>query len=121
MTGTIAPMTAGAGPETGWSAPWSVQVGPGDQSVRLTVSGELDAATAADLTRHVSATTGGDIELDLRGVTFVDSSGLAALIEAHQRLARDQRRLRIVDDSEPVRRVLELSGVAPYLDLGRQV
>lgn len=108
-------MTEGAGPET-FTTPWSVRVGPTNGGTRVTVEGELDASTAGDLARHVLATEHGAVELDLAGVTFVDSSGLAALIEAHLRLSRDGRRLLIVSESPTVKRVLELAGVTGHLD-----
>lgn len=96
---------------------WSVQVDTGDGPSRVTVRGELDAATAGDLAQHLRGTSSAVVELDLEGVSFIDSSGLAALIEAHQRLAAAQRRLVIAADSPVVRRVLDLSGITDYLDL----
>lgn len=83
----------------------------------LRASGELDAFTAPDLGEHVAAAETSTVELDLSAVTFMDSSGLAALIEAHQRLARDSRHLVVVDPSPVVARVLSVSGVTGHLDL----
>lgn len=83
----------------------------------LTVRGDLDAMSAPDLHAALAACTEGDVEVDMAGVTFIDSSGLAAVIEAHLRLRPSGRRLTIVDRSPVVRRLLDLSGVSTQLDL----
>jgi anti-sigma B factor antagonist len=80
----------------------------------LAASGEIDAHTAPTLASAIDA-AGPDVELDLAGVEFVDSSGLRVLIDAHQRLAEAGGALRITALSDPVRRLLEISGVSGYL------
>lgn len=93
---------------------------PGDAGgTRLTLRGELDAATAGDLLDAVAAAGPGEVALDLADVTFVDSSGLAAIIEASLVL-RDRGEALVVEErSVVVSRVLELSGVETHLGLGR--
>lgn len=81
------------------------------------VSGELDAFSAPDLRKVVAAATSPEVALDLAGVTFIDSSGLAMIVESHQRLVASGRRLVITGRSAFVDRLLELSGVAGRLDL----
>jgi len=98
--------------------PWSIETHPADGGTCLTLRGELDAATAMQLRDHVVATDGGEVHLDLAGITFMDSSGLAAILEAHRRLADDHRRLVLGARSTAVQRVLDLSGVTAHLDLG---
>lgn len=98
--------------------PWSIEVSAVDGGTRLTLRGELDAATAVELGQHVSASPAGDVQVDLAGVTFMDSSGLAAILESHRRLAAQGRRLVLTQTSTAVQRVLELSGVSAHLDLG---
>ena len=97
--------------------PWSVERRVVDGRSRVVVSGELDAFTAADIHAAIQDSTEGDLELDLAGVTFIDSSGLAAVIEGHLRLEQQQRRLVVVDRSPIVQRLLDLSGVSRHLDL----
>jgi anti-anti-sigma factor len=48
------------------------------------------------------------VVLDLGGVTFLDSSGVRALIRLRQ---RHGERLRLGELSAPVRRVLEIAGL----------
>ena len=80
----------------------------------LSASGEIDAHTAPTLAAAIDA-AGPKVDLDLSGVEFVDSSGLRVLIDAHQRLADAGGGLRLTSLSEPVRRLLEISGVSEYL------
>jgi anti-anti-sigma factor len=48
---------------------------------RLTLRGELDLGTAEQLERAL-ADAGDDVVLDLRGLTFMDSTGVRMLLEA---------------------------------------
>jgi anti-sigma B factor antagonist len=50
-------------------------------ATRLTLRGELDLGTAAQLERAL-ADANGDVLLDLRGLTFMDSTGVRVLLEA---------------------------------------
>jgi anti-anti-sigma factor len=84
---------------------------------RITVVGELDAFTASDVRTAIADTDETAIELDLSGVTFIDSSGLAMVVESHQRLEASARRLVIVQRSAIVQRLLDRSGLTGRLDL----
>ena len=55
--------------------------------------------------------TVGAFVLDLSGVTFLDSSGLHALLRARAYLAREDRSLVLVCPAGPARRVLDLASV----------
>lgn len=86
----------------------------------LVVSGELDLATAGQLADHLDPLPGhgAEVRVDLSGLTFLDSSGLRVLIEAHQRAEVAGRTIVFTGVSIVVRRILELAGVADYLVLG---
>ena len=94
----------------------STEVEPG--RTRLELRGELDASSAEQLRLAVAAIAEGDIGLDLSAVTFVDSSGLASIIEASLVLQGQGRSLAVDERSAVVSRVLELSGVDAHLGLG---
>jgi anti-sigma B factor antagonist len=86
----------------------SEQEQPGAAVVR--VEGELDVLTAPQLAARLAAVTRrhtGDVVVDLRGTVFIDSVGLHVLLSAYRRLARASRRLSVVCDEGPVRRVFE--------------
>jgi anti-anti-sigma factor len=74
------------------------------------VFGELDLSTAPELDRALSAADG-DIVIDLRGVEFIDSSGIHALLRA----CRARPRLRVENPTPAARRVLDLVGVTKLL------
>lgn len=76
----------------------------------VSVSGELDLATAPMLEEHINSHTEPPI-IDLSGVDFVDSTGLRVLITAHE--ARGG--LPLVVREGPVTRLFELTGVSERL------
>jgi anti-sigma B factor antagonist len=101
--------------------PASVHTQSEDQCPVVVVAGEIDMATAPMLEREVSAAIesgNGGVVLDLRDVTFFDSSGLRVAIVAHRELGEQGRRLAVVcDPAGNVRRTFGLAGVADLLDL----
>ena len=55
--------------------------------------------------------------IDLGGVTFLASSGLAVLIRAAHRAEEDGVRLRLVASTRPVRRPLEVTGADQLFEI----
>ena len=92
-----------------------------DGTGRVAVTGELDIATAPQLERALEtqlAAGAGEIVLDLRGVTFIDSSGLRVVLVASRSAASEGRRLIVVPGDGQVLRVIRLAQVEDRLDLG---
>jgi anti-sigma B factor antagonist len=82
----------------------------GDRVI-VTLAGELDLDTVDHL--QGAWAQAGDarlVEVDMSAVSFMDSSGLRGLIGAYKRLDTEGRRLRIVEPSERVVRLLKLTG-----------
>lgn len=85
----------------------------------ITLSGDIDIATADDLGRQIAAGmeagTGAavDVVIDLSGVTFMDTSGIALLIDVANAAASIQLR----DPSNQVRRVIEAAGLTSILPM----
>jgi len=80
----------------------------------IALIGELDVQTAPQLGEEVELavwSTVGAFVLDLSGLTFLDSSGLHALLRARAYLAREDRTLVLVCPAGPARRVLDLASV----------
>lgn len=77
--------------------------------------GEIDIANVAELTRRVLQALADGAEaivLDLCDVTHLDSSGLAAVIAAHQQAAEVRGgKFALVIDSDRMRRTFELRGL----------
>ena len=80
----------------------------------ITVAGELDLSNSTELRRrvHRAVRDGRNrIVVDLSGLTHMDSSGMAALIDAHQLAEARGGRLALVITSESVRRTVEVRGL----------
>jgi anti-sigma B factor antagonist len=86
----------------------------------INVAGELDMATAPALRERLSRATADGasaLVLDLRGVTFMDSIGLAAILHARSRLIEGGRlAIVLARDSYP-QLVLETAGMPRSLAL----
>jgi anti-sigma B factor antagonist len=82
----------------------------------LVLTGEIDSYTAPELSEHLGAEPPIEV-VDVSGVTFIDSSGLRVLVEAHQARAAAGSRLLLRSPSAAVQRLLEISGLAGHLDV----
>ncbi|MGW6891064.1 STAS domain-containing protein [Streptomyces chartreusis] len=80
----------------------------------IALRGEIDHAVTGELTEALLSygrVTPPRTVVDLSGVTFMDSSGINALIAAHQGMSDAQGWLRIAGAQASVLRVLELVGL----------
>lgn len=83
----------------------------------VTVTGELDAGTVVRLRDGLVAARAGApvppsaVVLDLSRLEFLDSGGLALLLEVHQECAAAGQALTVVGATRPVLRPLELTGL----------
>ena len=93
--------------------------GGGDGAVRVRPQGELDIATAALLEEQLVLTEGTSamrVVIDLAGVSFIDSTGLRALLSAYARSKENGDRLRIVGASEQAMRLFTIAGVLELVE-----
>lgn len=88
-------------------------------STVISVAGEIDLATVELLRQafQVALQRRCRVVVDLAGTTFIDSSGIAALLQADRDLGRLPEALALRSVTENVRRVLEISGVDQLLTL----
>ena len=79
----------------------------------LTVTGELDLASSPLLTQRLQAVPdSAAVALDLSEVTFIDSSGLGAIVSANGRLTDRGGRLAVIaPERGPVDRLVALTGL----------
>ena len=80
----------------------------------LIVSGELDLATAPDLRERLGEAVDSGMKrivVDLREVTFMDSIGLAAVVNARSRLRASGRLALVVAPDSYPELVLEIAGM----------
>ena len=84
----------------------------------LSVEGEIDVATAPRLIAALNDAVSEAVRsvvIDLTSVGFMDSTGLALLINAHRRLTRRDKGFAVVCPAGPLRRVFELTDMVDTL------
>jgi anti-anti-sigma factor len=89
----------------------------------LRLSGELTRATATGFTDQLlqlESSVPATLVIDLRGVRFIDSTGLAELIAADKRLRRDGRRLVLVVAPGPVERLFALARLDRHFEIAAE-
>src|SRR3954469_15790323 len=101
--------------------PFTVDTQQSDGLVRVIVRGELDMGTgprAEEIIRAAEAQAPPRLVLDLREVTFFDSTGLQLVLDADVRAREEGRAFQVALDAngEP-RRILELAEVIDRLQV----
>lgn len=87
-----------------------------DEGVVLTLSGDIDLTSAPDLKR-VLAQYDGSLVIDLSEVTFLDSSGINALVVSRREHLENGSRFAVRGVSERTVKVFDLIGVLNYLNV----
>lgn len=94
----------------------------------VTVRGELDMSTTPELERELAQTppnSGASIMLDLSECEFIDSTGIALIVRAWQRLDREaggegKGRLVLCSQNHQVQRLLKITGVDSSISMHDQ-
>src|SRR4051794_3183332 len=83
--------------------------------------GEIDMPSAGELRCVFDAAigTGRAVEVDLAETTFMDSTGVAVLFVAQQRLRAAGDTIVVCDPSPTVERVLDMTGLAGLVEARR--
>ena len=91
-----------------------------DGMVQLVLSGEFDLSSAAqieDVLKELEERRPEVLVLDLRELTFMDSTGLRVMVSADARARDSARRLAIVQGPEAVHRVFRITGLDDHLEI----
>jgi anti-sigma B factor antagonist len=102
---------------------FTVQLQPRSDATLIVVSGELDIASAPELEQaldQIRPELTKLVVVDLRGLKFMDSTGLSIIVLAHQRLSKYDCELTLVKGPPQVQRLLDLTGVADRLRVGAE-
>lgn len=87
----------------------------------VTVRGELDLVTAETFRQQVDAaldrTRARSLHLHLARVTFMDSSGLGAILGRYRRLRQSGGRMVLISPSPAIRPVVELAGLHKLMEI----
>lgn len=93
-----------------------------DAKVRIAVHGEVDLYTSPELRaailKAVPSVSSG-LEVELSGVDYMDSSGVATLVEGFKSARENSKSFVLVAPSPSVMRVLELARLDAVFDIER--
>jgi anti-anti-sigma factor len=90
------------------------------ESATLRVSGEIDLTSAPKLDDEIQSLIEQSVKsltLDLSSVAFMDSTGLRVLLKASKVLEGAGGKVTLREPSEPVRRLLEVSGLEGHFEV----
>ena len=94
------------------------QIRRSNDVTEVVLVGSLDSSWSSYLSDRLDEVVRGgalDVRVDMAGVSYLSSNGIALLIRYHRQLRAIGGRFRIVADSESVSHVLKLTGVARIL------
>lgn len=106
--------------EAKWPLAFSVRceiAGDRGEANVVVCEGELDMTTGPQLRDELMALPDGDVIVDLSAVGFIDSTGIAILLNTLRRLDRANHRLVVACPPGPPRRVFELTGLEETLKI----
>lgn len=96
-----------------------IEVHPHVGRVVIALSGELDSYSVSDvrsvLREVVDAGGASQVVLDLDRLSFIDSTGLGAIVWAADALRQQQRQLHLEHLPPPILRVFEITGLTGHL------
>jgi anti-sigma B factor antagonist len=99
---------------------FSVETGSLGQATLVSLSGDLDLSTAKRAEQAIEEAEQASppvLVVDLRGLSFMDSTGLRVVVSADKRAAKAKRRFVIVQGPAAVRRVFEITRLDERLDI----
>lgn len=89
-------------------------------TVTLALEGELDIASAPPVERElerIERDAPATIVLDLRALSFMDSTGLRIIVSADARAREQDRRLVVIQGPEPVQRIFRMTRLDERLEI----
>src|SRR5271165_3488755 len=81
----------------------------------VSLVGELDMETAEGLADWLVEISGSVVVVDLSGLTFMDSSGIAAVVKARAEIENAGSELKLTRPVPNVARVLEIVGLSEWV------
>jgi anti-sigma B factor antagonist len=96
--------------------PLDIEIGETGDIRVVQLRGELDLASVARLTEVLEEIAADRVVVDLSGISFIDSSGVAALVRTQQHMAAADQDLVLTRPSGTVARVFEILGISFLLE-----
>jgi anti-sigma B factor antagonist len=100
------------------SSEFRVEVEPDRDGVRVCPVGEIDLSTVGEVRARLDELRSAGFRrliLDLRGATFLDSSGVRLALDAHATSAADGTEFAIVPGPPAVQHTFEVAGLSAWL------
>ena len=100
--------------------PLTVDLDSSGEVELVKVTGEIDIGSAPRLISCLNEAVGEcerPVVVDLSGVEFMDSTGLALLLNAHRRLSRREKGFAVVCADGPVHRVFTITDMLEVLQV----
>ena len=101
------------------ASPIAIETAAIDGGVIIAVAGEIDLLTADELTEALATEVARQalVVVDLTAVSFLSSSGLAALALAHRAAVEADHVLRIVAGNRVTLRPIQITGLADEIEV----
>src|SRR5579875_62410 len=87
----------------------------------VALRGELDVASAGRVEHTLRSLDAPLVVVDVARLTFIDSSGLTVIVQAHNAATRSRRRFEVRGATGAVRRVFEITGLTRLLSDGSEI
>jgi len=103
------------------SEPFRVDLAPAREVIHVRPVGELDLTTVGTLESQVGELLDAGFRalvLDLRELTFMDSTGVRMILDLDALARREELQLTLIEGPKAVQRVLAVCGVADRLPFG---
>jgi anti-sigma B factor antagonist len=101
-------------------SPLQILVSHVNDDVYVALAGELDGATAPFLVRtlvEVNQSLEGDLVLDIKQLSFIDSTGLSVFVSQQKKLSAKGRKLVIYAPTPMTSRLFEITGLEEVLTI----
>lgn len=88
--------------------------------VRVSIEGEVDLHVAPELRailRKAASTQPAQLTIDLFGVSFIDSSGIATIVEALKNVRKWSGKVVVTNCQEAVKDTFEIAGLTDLLGI----
>ena len=85
----------------------------------IIVNGEIDLENSGNLRQQVQRALDDNkaVSVDMNAVNYIDSSGIAVLIESKQRAGEGSKEFKIIKPSEAVLSVLKLAKLISFFEI----
>ncbi len=95
----------------------------GNNKLRISIAGELDDHSAEEARSYIDSTLLADrsireLQLDLSGLTFMDSSGIGVLLGRYRIMAERHGRVVLTGMNRYAERIIKMSGIYALVEKG---